>query len=208
MAYKNSVFLNVPFDKRYKPLFQAAVFAIYDCGFVCRCALEDDDGSEVRIEKIFRLISESRYGIHDISRVTLDSKHRLPRFNMPLELGLFLGAKYFGGPRHKLKRAMVLDKIDYRYQIFCSDIAGQDPRSHNNEVTLLIRKIRNWLRSSPDYRNRVFPTTESIIKRYVTFQVELPALCKVQSLDLRDLEFNDYSNLIVGWLRVNKSARS
>jgi len=32
MAYKNSVFLNVPLDRRYKRLFEAAVLAIYNCG--------------------------------------------------------------------------------------------------------------------------------------------------------------------------------
>ncbi|HEX2205345.1 MAG TPA: hypothetical protein VHG91_18695 [Longimicrobium sp.] len=40
------------------------MFAVHDCGFVARSALELDDGSEVRIEKIKRLIDESRFGIH------------------------------------------------------------------------------------------------------------------------------------------------
>jgi len=59
------------------------VFAVYDCGFEARCTLEDDDASRMRMDKIYDLISESKYGIHDISRVTLDHAHRLPRFNMP-----------------------------------------------------------------------------------------------------------------------------
>jgi hypothetical protein len=109
MAYKNSVFLNVPFDIRYKHLFDAAVFAIYDCGFVVRCAREDEDSSEIRVEKIYELIAKSKYGIHDISRVTLDWKNRLPRFNMPLELGFWLGAKRYGNRNDRVKRALVLD---------------------------------------------------------------------------------------------------
>lgn len=83
MAYTNSVFLNVPFDRNYKPLIQAAVFAIYDCGFVARCALEEEDAAQVRMEKIYSLIAESKYGIHDISRVTLDHTHRLPDSTCP-----------------------------------------------------------------------------------------------------------------------------
>ena len=55
----------------------------------------------IRVDKIYDLISESNYGIHDISRVTLDHVHRLPRFNMPLELGLWLGAV---GTIHRLHR--------------------------------------------------------------------------------------------------------
>lgn len=159
MAYKNSVFLNVPFDLRYKRLFEAAVFAIYDCGFVARCAREDEDSSEIRVEKIYALIAESRYGIHDISRVTLDSRNRLPRFNMPLELGFWLGAKRYGNRNDRVKRALVLDKVENRYQKFCSDISGQDIRAHKNDVATIITKIRNWLRNSPDYKDVSVPRT-------------------------------------------------
>ena len=74
MAYTNSVFLNVPFDRSYKRLFEAAIFAIYECGFIARCAKEDEDSSTTRVEKIYELIQGSKYGIHDISRVTLDTK--------------------------------------------------------------------------------------------------------------------------------------
>jgi hypothetical protein len=105
VAYHNSVFLNVPFDRSYKRLFEAAVFAIYDCGFIARSAKEDEDSSTPRVEKIYELIHESKYGIHDISRVTLDPKNRLPRFNMPLELGIWLGSKRYGTERDRAKRA-------------------------------------------------------------------------------------------------------
>lgn len=59
--------------------------------------METEDSGEERIRKIKRIIRECRYGIHDISRVELDAVHQLPRFNMPLELGLFLGAQEYGG---------------------------------------------------------------------------------------------------------------
>jgi hypothetical protein len=203
VAYKNSVFLNVPFDRKYNRLLEAAVFAIYDCGFVARCAREDEDSSDVRVEKIYELISESKYGIHDISRVTLDSKNRLPRFNMPLELGLWLGAKRFGNKNHRLKRALVLDKIDYRFQVFCSDIAGQDIRDHQNDTCKIIHRIRNWLRNSPDYKDVVFPGPEKMVRRYAQFRAQLAAQSKDQGLDPRRLEFNDYSILVAGWLKVN-----
>lgn len=203
MAYKNSVFVNVPFDTRYKRLFEAAVFAIYDCGFIARCAKEEEDSSEIRVEKIYELIGESKYSIHDISRVTLDSKNRLPRFNMPLELGFWLGARRYGGRNHKLKRALVFDKEEFRYQKFCSDIAGQDIRAHKNNVDIIITKIRNWLRNSPDYKHLVFPSAEKMVRRYAVFRAQLPAQCKVEGLNPKNLEFNDYAILVVGWLKNN-----
>jgi hypothetical protein len=92
-AYDRSVFINCPFDDRYRPLFHAIIFAVHDCGFLARCALELEDSGEERIRKIKRIIRECQYGVHDISRVQLDSGTGLPRFNMPLELGLFLGAQ-------------------------------------------------------------------------------------------------------------------
>lgn len=203
IAYKNSVFLNIPLDRKYRPLLRAIVFAVYDCGFVARCALEDEDTGEVRIDKIYRLIAASKYGIHDISRTTLDSRNRLPRFNMPLELGIFLGARHFGQKRHALKRALVLDADQYRYRRFCSDISGQDIRSHQNSTALAIRSVRNWLRNTPDTKGVVFPSAERICERYAVFEQQLPRICKGFALTEPTLEFNDYTTLVVGWLRAN-----
>ena len=48
--------------------------------------------NETRIDKIARIIRESRLSVHDISRVELDAASDLPRFNMPFECGLAMGA--------------------------------------------------------------------------------------------------------------------
>lgn len=179
------------------------MFAIYDCGFVARCASEDDDSSTIRVQKIYDLIVQSKYGLHDISRVGLDHKNRLPRLNMPLELGLWLGAKRFGNKNDRSKRALVFDKIDHRFKIFCSDISGQDIRSHQNDPATVIQRVRNWLRNSPDYKSVVFPGPEKMVSRYEQFRTQLPAQCRESGLNPRRLEFNDYCILIAGWLKVN-----
>ena len=97
---KYDVFINCPFDQQYQPLLRAILFAVHDCGFRARSALEVEDSGEVRVQRILRIIGDSPYGIHDISRVDT------PRFNMPLELGLFLGAKSFGEPEQQAKRCL------------------------------------------------------------------------------------------------------
>ena len=94
--YQRSVFINCPFDGEYLPVFRAIIFTVSACGFDARSTLEHDDGSQVRIEKIYRLIGSSAFGIHDISRTELDDESQLPRFNMPLELGVFLGQSNLG----------------------------------------------------------------------------------------------------------------
>ena len=146
--YTDNVFINCPFDSAYKPLFDAIVFAVHDCGFIARCALEEEDTSQVRIDKIYTIVADCRYGIHDISRTELDEISGLPRFNMPLELGIFLGAKKFGVKEQKRKNCLVLDREPYRYQQFISDIAGQDIQFHNNSPEAAIKVVRNWLRTA------------------------------------------------------------
>ena len=136
------VFINVPFDRRYRQLFHALVFTVHECGFFARCALEGDDGSQMRMDKLYDIIRDCPLGIHDLSRTTLDSVNRLPRFNMPLELGIFLEAKRYGGATQHRKSCLILERDLYRYQKFCSDIAGQDIRAHRDTVEDAIVVVR------------------------------------------------------------------
>ena len=143
-----NVFINCPFVNDYLILRNALLFAIFDCGFIPRCTLEEDDSGNVRFNKIQKIISECRFGVHDISRTELDQETQTPRFNMPFELGVFLGAKLFGNRQQKGKVCLVLDREKYRYQTFLSDIFGHDIRSHENKPENVIRHIRNWLNNA------------------------------------------------------------
>src|SRR5437870_5828859 len=78
-AYEDSVFLNVPFDRKYSRLFDALVFAIHDCGFAARSSLEVEDSGQARVEKFLDIIEQSKFGIHDISRAGLDRATGLAR---------------------------------------------------------------------------------------------------------------------------------
>ncbi|MCA9224097.1 MAG: hypothetical protein R3C99_26175 [Pirellulaceae bacterium] len=196
------VFINCPFDEDYYPLFQALYFTIASCGFRVRCALEIDDGSEVRFEKILRIIGQSRYGIHDISRTELDPTHELPRFNMPLELGLFLAAKRFGDAHQKKKACLILDFEQFRYQKFISDIAGQDIKAHHAEPRRLISVARNWLHALT--KRRTIVGGDAIFHRYQKFSEELPYLCDELEILPEQMTYADYSNLVTGWLRSTK----
>jgi len=199
--YTRSVFINCPFDGECLPIFQAAVFTVIDCGHIVRCANEISDSSEVRIDKIVKIISECEYGIHDISRTELDKETNLPRFNMPFELGMFLGAKRFGDDKHKKKMCLILDKEPYRYHSFISDIAGQDIQSHKNDDSEAVKVVRNWLRSTS---GRVtIPGGKEILRRYRQFKLELPNLCKKVKLTIDEMIFNDYAAIVYEWLSNN-----
>jgi hypothetical protein len=190
-TYEQNVFINCPFDELYFPLFQAMVFTVDDCGFTSRCAMEKTDSSQIRILKIYDLIGECKYGIHDLSRTQLDESSSLPRFNMPLELGIFLGAKFLGENEQKQKKCLVFDETPYRYQIYLSDIAGQDIRSHNNEPRILVNKVRDWLAS---FSLSQLPSGTVIFSRYERFQKELKSFCRQAKHIQEELTYLDYIN--------------
>lgn len=202
---KYDVFINCPFDSEYHKLFNALLFAVQDCGLRPRCALEIEDSTEIRINKITDIILECKLGIHDISRTELDIINRLPRFNMPLELGLFLGAKKFGGKIQQSKNCLILDKEKHRYLKFCSDISGQDIKSHNNNEKDLIRNVRNWIRSLPTHKDNLLPSGSAIFSRYQIFMKDIPEICKNLRLNADELIYIDYLTVASVWLECNNN---
>lgn len=181
-------------------MFDALVFAVYDCGFVARCTKEIGDATQARIENILTLIDECKYGIHDISRTEVSKGSGLPRFNMPLELGLFLGASRFGG---REKRCLVLDREQYRYQHYISDIAGQDIQPHSDDPATAIRRVRDWLSTAATPPGTILPGGTRMAERYNAFVAQLPAQCAGVHVTPEELTFSDFSALVAGWLQKN-----
>ena len=200
IPYSKNVFINCPFDSSYKKFFEAIVFSVFDCGFQARCSLEVDDGGQIRIEKIFGIIAECKFGIHDISKTELDEVNNLPRFNMPLELGIFMGAKRYGQREQREKVCLILDRESYRYQKFISDISGQDIRAHNDELKLVVSMVRNWLRNATPLTT--LPGGKTITNRYEIFRNELPKMCDKLQMSESELTFADYAWLISEWQKT------
>ena len=190
------VFINCPFDSSYKPIFNAIVFAVCELGFRARCALEIDDAGDTRLDKITRIIGECKYGIHDISATELNPVIHLPRFNMPLELGLFLGCKRYGSTSQRSKSLLILDREPYRYRNFISDVSGQDIHTHGADPNRAIMEVRNWLAS----KGGILPGGATIQKHYARFVTMLPAMCQAFALDSHELTFTDLSWVINKWL--------
>jgi hypothetical protein len=192
------VFINCPFTSDYQTFFRAIVFTILRSGFQPRCALEVTDSGEVRFEKICRIIRESPFGVHDISMTELDSATGLPRFNMPLELGLFLGASRFGATRQRSKVALILDRERYRYQAFMSDIAGQDIQPHGGDLATLITIVATWLREVR--RDPLVPGGRAIAAEFERFDDLIPGICGVRRLSPEELTFTDFRLMAAEWI--------
>ncbi|HVR37984.1 MAG TPA: hypothetical protein VMU84_02745 [Thermoanaerobaculia bacterium] len=195
--YERNVFINCPFDDDYTPIFEAIVFAIHDAGFLPKCARERIDSSEIRLQKIVALIGDSRFSIHDLSRTELDSVSALPRFNMPLELGIDIGCKSFSR-RHAGKSFLIFDASKYRFQKSISDIAGQDIAHHDNDPLTAVKHLRDWLRATSG--RTTIPSGAEIYRRYSAFRRDLPDLCIELRLDLDDLIFPDFSWAVARWI--------
>ena len=197
--YANHVFINCPFDENYEPIFDALIFAVFDCGFVVRSALEVDDSSQGRLDKIFAIIDQCKFAIHDLSRTELDPATHLPRFNMPLELGIFLGAKRYGGGHNAEKNCLILDTERFRYQRFISDISGQDIKAHSNAFAKAVACVRDWLNHVS--ARTTIPGPEAILRRYDRYKGQLPEICQALQLRPHELTFKDKAAFTAKWLR-------
>lgn len=198
--YTSNVFINCPFDNQYKPIFDALVFTIHDCGYIARCAKEVDDSGDVRITKIMRIINECKFGIHDISKADLDLATGLARFNMPLELGIFIGCHQFSVNKghNKEKKSLIMDIERYRYRSFISDLSGQDIKSHDNNPEIAILNVRDFLVTNS--RRTSIAGSRYIIGRYDQFRTDLPTICAGLHKDITELTFIEFSDVVTGWI--------
>ena len=109
MAFDDNVFINCPYDVEYLPLLRPLVFTVLYAGLNPRLASERLNSGETRISKIVELIRESRYAIHDLSRIKAARKGEYFRLNMPFDLGLDVGCATFSSDRHlREKRCLIL----------------------------------------------------------------------------------------------------
>lgn len=202
MAAARDVFINCAFDEAFKPIFEAIVFATIRSGFRARCALETNDGAENRFAKIQAIVEQCRYGIHDLSRTESDGEPPLPRFNMPLQLGLFLGAKRFGDAAQKRKRVLILDVEPYRYQRFMSDIAGQDIASHAADPGRAIAAVATWLRDQSS--SATVPGGQKIAAEYQDFRRDYyPTILDDRELRHGEVSFPEYSRIVFEYVAAN-----
>src|ERR1700691_540592 len=144
---RESVFLNVPYDAKFETLLLAYIVGISAFVFTPRATLEIPFGQR-RLDRILSLIRQSRYSIHDLSRVQLDrTAPRTPRFNMPFELGLTVAMERSGTPDHSW---IVCETVPHRIKKSLSDLDGTDAYIHGGTVAGGIRGLgQPFCRSRP-----------------------------------------------------------
>lgn len=127
---RKAVFINVPFDTAYEPLFITLVGMLVFLGQEPHCVLEVRERGEGRLARIIELIRTCRMSIHDLSRVGLPA-----RFNMPFELGLACTVKDSDPAKYEI---FVLDSRPYRLDRLLSDYKGRDPLIYDGTCTGMV----------------------------------------------------------------------
>lgn len=142
--FDKNVFVNCPFDDDYREILIGIVFTLKFFGYKPRLSLERADSGESRIDKILNLIKESKFGIHDLSRMVSSDKDEHYRMNMPFELGIDYGCQKLSGGIWSGKKILILEKERYRFHKAISDLSGSDIKSHSDQVDKAICAVRDW----------------------------------------------------------------
>ncbi len=203
MSFEKNVFINCPFDSQYVPLLRALVFTCLYLDFSPQLA-QTISSSNIRIDQIKKHIRMCKFGIHDLSRSKALSMGELPRFNMPFELGLDVGASEFGASKLKSKRILVLDTERYHYQKVLSDIAGQDISSHEDNPKLLVKRVRDWF--SNNSNDKVTPYSQIwIAYNQFTDDLSNTLLVHFEAEEIQEMSIGDFIKFAKDWIRKFKS---
>jgi hypothetical protein len=162
-----SVFLNIPYDSQFENLYLAYIVGLTQLGFKIKATLAVPN--QGRLGRIIGLIEESDFSIHDLSRI--ETTLGIPRFNMPLELGLALYHSHATKGRH---RVFVFEKTRYRMQRSTSDINGIDPLIHNGSPKGVMVGLRNIF-----HQPNKTTTVPEMLSSYRAVKRRLPELRRI-----------------------------
>ena len=141
--FHSNIFINCPFDDDYTPLLRPLLFSAVRAGLTVRIASETFDSGKSRINRICELVRESKYSVHDLSRMRASFKGEIHRMNMPFELGLDIGCRVFAHGIQSQKRCLILETEQYEYQKALSDLSNSDIKRHLNKPEEVVRQVRN-----------------------------------------------------------------
>jgi hypothetical protein len=159
----------VPYDEPFEDLFLAYVVGLARLGFGIHVTFAAS--GRHRLSTIIGLIEKSDFSIHDLSRI--ESTGGIPRFNMPLELGLSLYRSHTTSRRKQQHLVYLFESKPFRAQQSTSDVNGMDPQIHGNTVEGVMRGLRN-LFSQPGKRI----TVRQMMASYDIVRRKLPILRK------------------------------
>lgn len=207
-GFDRNVFINCPFDEAYYPLLRPLLFSVIYLGYNPRIATERSDSAENRIDKISSLVRDSKYSIHDLSRLKAARAGEFYRMNMPFELGIEYGCRLFGPAPLDGKQCLILEKERYDFMKALSDLSGVDIKDHANEPDEVVRAVRNWFVETVGLRGVASPTV--IWYRFTDFASDFYDARKGEGFtedDLNMMPVPEYVDFIKDWVAENVKKR-
>lgn len=199
MPFDKNVFINCPFDKDYTPLLRPLAFTLLYLDLEPKLS-QTLSSSTIRINQIKRQIRNCKFSIHDLSRSKSLNTGELPRFNMPYELGLDIGAAEYGGKKLRTKKTLILESDKFHYRKVLSDIAGQDIETHNDDPKKLSKKIRNWISSNSPGVNITGPNQIWYAYNQFHSRLILKLSATYTLTDIEEMPIGDYIKFAKDWI--------
>ncbi len=198
MNFQTNIFINCPFDNEYKPLLKALIFTSLYFRFEPKISTTASS-SDSRITEIMKLIENSKYSIHDISRCEPLKSGEMPRFNMPYEMGIDIGCSVYGTKIQKTKQCLILEKVKNRYDTVISDISGQDIKEHNNNPKKAIEKVMEWFAANEAVPIKMIPGLSTIWKKYLECKAKIEIILLEDGFtkkEIKDLSIPQYISVM------------
>lgn len=201
MISPTNVFINCPFDNYYFPLLKPLLFTLIYIDLSPKIS-ETSDSGEVRLLKIKELMAVSQYSIHDLSRMEPLKSKDYPRFNMPFECGIDFGLR-MSNSEFGIKKFLILEKEQHRYQKVISDISGNDIKAHKNDPEQVVKVIRDWFKpTKPE-----IPRHKEIWLAFNEFEYDYEQILVEEDYDPKDINSLTFSDIIENmgtWIRIYK----
>ena len=170
-AYKNfQVFLNYPFDDAFSSLADGMSFAVIAGGLLPVSAYDLTAPDRSRLEMLVDAIGCCHYSAHDFSRSQGYGNQNFARMNMPIEMGMALFHAL--QTQRREHRCIFFVSTAHEYKTFASDLAGLDPRVHDNDGVRLLTDMYDWLRGIvPSALFNSQPTID-VVEKFEVFKAE------------------------------------
>lgn len=209
--FEHRVFVNCPYSADYRDMQRALIFTLMRLGFSPVLAAQVSDSGQHRMDKIRQQIRDCRHSVHDLSLVISSKKGEHARMNMPYELGLDLGARWYGGSPLDTKVLLVLERKRGSVKKALTDHAGFDLRTHEGRIDLLFQEVRAHfyahLTAQPDGVRSRFPSYDELLAEwplFLTWLQKRPDGTLRSEKEISSMEVAEFKDKVRDWLEAAK----
>ena len=153
-----------------------------------------------------KIVGESKYGIHDLSRCRATVAGEYARMNMPFELGIDHASCRFGGGRLSGKSILVLEHTRYDFQKALSDIAGWDIEPHEGSYEKAMSRVRNWLIAKAGAERTGLSAIKGKYEDFQEWYWERELASGSSEDDIREYPTSELINAMHDWMQAGQPA--